>query len=650
MPFFNSSIHKITTSRCFCRARVSLSCDDGTAEEEGEEDERGPTSSCVIQDKDLLRKSTKSGLYVLDLLDSCALEPNATLYNQLFRKCTRFGKLREGRIAHAHFARSEFSQYLVVQNTVLNMYAKCGSLDEARKVFDEMVSRDMVSWTVLITGYAQSDRPSKALVLFPEMLRLGLQPNQFTFSSLLKAAGAVPNEGDGRQVQGVVIKCGFHSNVYVGSSLVDMYVRCGLIGEARFAFDSLTSKNEVSWNALIAGHARKGEGENAIGLFVKMQRESFRPTPFTYSSIFGACASTGALEQGKWVHTHMIKSGQELASFVGNTLLDMYAKSGSIEDAIKIFNRLRRRDVVSWNSMLTGCAQHGLGEETVQRFEQMLRVGIEPNAVTFLCVLTACSHAGLIDRGKYYFELMTKYKVEPDVSHYVTVVDLYGRAGQLDRAKEFIEGLPIEPTAAVWGALLGACRMHKNMELGAYAADRVFELDPHDSGPHVILYNMYASVGRLNDAARVKRMMRESGVKKEPACSWVEIENAVHVFMANDDAHPLREEIYKKWEEVNRKIKEIGYVPDASHVLFFADQEEREVKLQYHSEKLALSYALITTLPQSMIRIKKNIRVCGDCHSAFKFVSKVEEREIILRDKNRFHHFRNGICSCGDYW
>ncbi|PSS35767.1 Pentatricopeptide repeat-containing protein [Actinidia chinensis var. chinensis] len=614
------------------------------------EDEQLDASCCVIQDKDLLRKTQNSGLHVLDLIDRGALEPDPTLYNKLLNKCTQLGKLPEGRIVHAHFLRSQFNRYLVIQNTVLNMYAKCGSLEEARQVFDEMPNRDMVTWTALITGYSQNDKPHDALVLFPQMLRLGLWPNQFTFSSLLKAAGAVPSDRDGRQIHGFVVKYGFNSNVYVGSSLVDMYARCNLMDEAQFVFDCLLSKNDVSYNALIAGHARKDEGEHAIRLFWKMQREDFKPTHFTYSSVFSACANIGALEQGKWVHAHMIKSGQQLIAFVGNTLLDMYAKSGSIEDAKKVFDRLIRRDVVSWNSMLAACGQHGRGKETVERFEEMLRIGIDPNEVTFLCVLTSCSHAGLLDKGLYYFDLMKKYEVEPEVSHYVTIVDLLGRAGQLDRAERFIRNMPIKPTAAVWGALLGACRMHKNMELGAYAAERVFELDPHDSGPHVLLSNIYASAGRWTDAAKVRKIMKESGVKKEPACSWVEIENAVHMFVANDDSHPQIEEICKKWVEICERIKEIGYIPDTSHVLLFVDQQEREAKLQYHSEKLALAFALLNTPPGSTIRIKKNIRVCGDCHSAFKFVSKMVEREIILRDTNRFHHFGAGFCSCGDYW
>ncbi|KAF3451918.1 hypothetical protein FNV43_RR08014 [Rhamnella rubrinervis] len=610
-------------------------------------------ASRIIEDKDLLRKShgdSGTGLHVLDLIDRGSLEADRTLYNNLLKRCTQMGKLREGRIVHTHILNSQFRDDLVMQNTILNLYAKCGSLADARKLFDEMPVRDMVTWTALITGYSQNDQPEDALFLFPQMLRHGFEPNQFTLSSLLKASGGLPTDKHGRQLHAYCLKYGYVANVYVGSSLVDMYARCGHMVEAQSIFDGLVSKNEVSWNALIAGHARKGEGEHALKLFWKMQREDFKPTHFTYSSVLTACASTGSLEQGKWVHAHMIKSGGRLVAFAGNTLLDMYAKSGSIEDAKKVFSRLLKQDLVSWNSMLTGYAQHGLAKDTVHQFEEMLRIGIEPNDITFLCVLTACSHAGLLDEGQYYFELMEKYKVEPDVSHYVTMVDLLGRAGLLDQAERFVREMPIEPTAAVWGALLGACRMHKNMELGASAAERIFELDPHDSGPHILLYNIYASAGRWHDAAKVRKMMKESGVKKEPACSWVEIENAVHMFVANDDAHPQKEEIHKMWEKIQSKIKEIGYIPDTSHVLLFVDEREREVKLQYHSEKLALAFALINTPPGSTIRIKKNIRVCGDCHSAIKYVSKVVGREIILRDTNRFHHFRAGSCSCGDYW
>lgn len=559
-------------------------------------------------------------------------------------------KLKEGRIVHTHFLRSKFKSDLFIQNTIINMYAKCGSLSDAQKAFDEMRLKDMVTWTALITGYAQNDQAEEAIRLFPQMLQQGLKPNQFTFASLLKASGAAQSNEQGRQVHSFCVKYGCDLNVYVGSSLLDMYARYGDMKEANFVFDGLSCKNEVSCNALIAGYARKGAGEEALKQFWRMQRAGFEATHFTYSSVFSACASIGALEQGKWIHAHMIKSGCKLIAFVGNTLLDMYAKAGSIEDARKVFDRLDKNDVVSWNSMLTGCAQHGLGRETIRRFEDMLRIGIEPNEITFLCVLTACSHSGLLNEGQFYFELMKRYNVEPKVEHYVTIVDLLGRAGLLDQARRFINEMPIEPTAAVWGALLGACRMHRNMELGTYAAERVFELDPHDSGPPVLLSNIYASAGRWSDAARVRKMMKDIGVKKEPACSWVEIENSVHMFVANDDSHLQSEEIRKMWEKISGKIKEVGYVPDTNYVLLFVDQQEREAKLQYHSEKLALAFALLNTPPGAIIQIKKNIRMCGDCHSAIKCVSMVMEREIVVRDTNRFHHFSNGSCSCGDYW
>ncbi|KAK1415633.1 hypothetical protein QVD17_31417 [Tagetes erecta] len=615
------------------------------------EDEQGfDLASHVIQEKDYLKKSPNGSLRILDLIDQGLLEPDGKLYNQLFNKCTQLGKINEGKMVHDHFMKSRFSHYLVVQNTALNMYAKCDCLDDARKVFDKMRVRDMVTWTAMITGYSQNDKAEEALALFPEMLRVGMKPNQFTFSSVLKAAGARTNEREGEQVHGYCLKYGYELNVYVGSALVEMYCRYERMKEAHFVFDQLVEKNEVSWNSLIAAHARKSEGDKALTLFQKMQRHDYKPTHFTYSSIFSACASTGSLEQGKWMHAHMVKSGLKLIAFIGNTLLDMYAKSGSFDDAIRVFDRLVKPDVVSWNSMLTAYAQHGLGVKTLEHFEKMIKTGIEPNAVTFLCVLTACSHGGLLEKGEYYFELMKKSNIEPDVSHYVTMVDLLGRAGQLDRAVNFIKQLPIEPTSAIWGALLGACRMHKNMELGAYAAERVFELDPYDSGPHILLYNIYASAGKWNEASKVRKFMKEIGVKKEPACSWVEIENSVHMFVANDKSHPLQDEINKKWAKISEKIKEIGYVPDTSHVLLYVDEQEREVKLQHHSEKLALAFALLKTPPGSAIRIKKNIRVCGDCHSAFKFASLVVEREIILRDTNRFHHFKHGSCSCGDYW
>ncbi|CAN6479634.1 unnamed protein product [Victoria cruziana] len=518
LPFITSS--QFSTMACPDSSSDLGICDVG----------KGPTASgIIIQDKDLLRKSKRSpnGLYILDLMDDGRIQPDVQTYSRMLKKCTTMERLTEGRILHAHIMKSKFKNDLFFKNSIINMYAKCGSLEEAHSAFQNMSLRDMVSWTALLTGYSQNDRHEEAIMLFVEMLRHQMVPNQFTIASVLKACASAANVCMGRQVHSFSFKILCGANLYVGSALVDMYARCGDMNCAHEVFVGMPERNEVPWNALIAGYARKGEGENAFKQFWKMQQAGIEATHFTYSSVFSACASIGALEQGKWVHAHMIKTGHKLIAFMGNTLLDMYAKSGSIEDARKVFDRLSKAEVVSWNSMLTGCAQHGLGKEAVRRFEDMFQSGVVPNEVSFLCVLTACSHAGLLNEGKHYFELMKGYEINPLIEHYVTMIDLYGRAGLLDQAEQFIKDMPIKPTAAVWGALLGACRMHGNIELGKYAAERVFELDRHDSGPPVILSNIYASAGRYKEAARVRKMMKDVGVKKEPACSWVEIENFV---------------------------------------------------------------------------------------------------------------------------
>ncbi|PNT64803.1 pentatricopeptide repeat-containing protein At3g24000, mitochondrial [Brachypodium distachyon] len=589
-------------------------------------------------------------LHDLDHLDSGELAPTPRVYHAFITACAQSKNLDDARKIHAHLASSRFAGDAFLDNSLIHLYCKCGSVVEAHKVFDKMRNKDMVSWTSLIAGYAQNDMPAEAIGLLPGMLKGRFKPNGFTFASLLKAVGAYADSGIGGQIHALAVKCDWHEDVYVGSALLDMYARCGKMDMATAVFDKLDSKNGVSWNALISGFARKGDGETALMVFAEMQRNGFEATHFTYSSIFSALAGIGALEQGKWVHAHMIKSRQKLTAFVGNTMLDMYAKSGSMIDARKVFERVLNKDLVTWNSMLTAFAQYGLGKEAVSHFEEMRKSGIYLNQISFLCILTACSHGGLVKEGKHYFDMIKEYNLEPEIEHYVTVVDLLGRAGLLNYALVFIFKMPMEPTAAVWGALLAACRMHKNAKVGQFAADHVFQLDPDDSGPPVLLYNIYASTGHWDAAARVRKMMKATGVKKEPACSWVEIENSVHMFVANDDTHPRAEEIYKMWDEISMKIRKEGYVPDMDYVLLHVDEQEREANLQYHSEKIALAFALIQMPAGATIRIMKNIRICGDCHSAFKYISKVFEREIVVRDTNRFHHFSNGFCSCGDYW
>ncbi|EPS69920.1 hypothetical protein M569_04841, partial [Genlisea aurea] len=566
-------------------------------------------------------------------------------YGKLFKMCTVLGKLEEGRMVHSHFLASRFRSSPVVQNTVINMYAKAGNLELARKVFDEMIDRDMVSYTMLVAGFSQINEFRKALEVYGDMIREGLHPNEFSFGSALKSAGGLKSDDAGRSLHGSCIKYGHDFNVYVGSALVDMYARCTRMEDAEKTFDGLKNRNEACWNSLIAAYAREGDAPNALKLFSEMKRSGLEPTHYTYSSIFSACAECGSLEQGKWAHADMLKSGVESAAFVGNTLVAMYGRGGSVEDAEKVFRRLAWKDVVSWNSMLTACTQHGLGREAVGLFEEMRGGGFRPDGVTFLCVVAACSHAGLVEEGlRYAEEMEVGYGYRPSAAHYAAAVDLLGRSGELERAERCIREMKVEPTAGVWKALLGACRVHGDAEMAAYAAERVFRLDPLDAGPRVLLANAYAAAGRPGDAGRVRAAMKRSGVRKEPGCSWVELANAVHVFVAGDYSHPLGEEIRRKWEELREGCRRFGYAAAA------AEEGNDRVRRRRHSEKLALAFSLISTAAGVPIVIKKNMRVCGDCHTAFKFVSRLVGREIVLRDINRFHRFGHGRCNCNDFW
>uniref|UniRef100_UPI0040747504 Synthetic PPR-DYW protein n=1 Tax=synthetic construct TaxID=32630 RepID=UPI0040747504 len=579
------------------------------------------------------------------------IKPDNYTFPFVLKACASLSSLKEGKQIHGHVIKSGFESDVYVQSALIDMYAKCGELEDARKVFDEMPERNVVSWNAMISGYAQNGQSEEALELFREMQQEGIKPSEFTFCSVLSACASLGSLEMGKQIHGYVIKSGFESIVFVGNALIDMYAKCGSIEDARKVFDEMPERTVVSWTAMISGYAQNGQSEEALELFREMQREGVKPDEVTLPSVLSACANLGALEQGKQIHAYVIKSGFESDVFVGSALIDMYAKCGSIEDARKVFDKMPERDVVSWNAMIAAYAQHGHGKEALQLFQQMQQEGVKPSEVTFTSILSACSHAGLVDEGHHYFESMSPdYGITPRVEHYGCMVDLLGRAGRLDEAEDLIKSMPFQPNVVVWGTLLGACRVHGDVERGERAAERILELDPESAAPYVLLSNIYAAAGRWDEAAKVRKLMKERGVKKEPGCSWIEVNNKVHEFVAGDKSHPQTKEIYAELERLSKQMKEAGYVPDTKFVLHDVEEEEKEQLLCYHSEKLAIAFGLISTPPGTPLRIIKNLRVCGDCHTATKFISKIVGREIVVRDANRFHHFKDGVCSCGDYW
>jgi pentatricopeptide repeat protein len=416
-------------------------------------------------------------------------------------------------------------------------------------------------------------------------------------------------------------------------------------------FSKMVDKDVVSWTSLVTGYSHNGSYEEAIKLFCKMRISGVYPDQIAVASVLSACAELTVMDFGQQIHATLVKSGLESSLSVDNSLVTMYAKCGSIVDANRAFDNMPTRDVISWTALIVGYAQNGRGKHSLQFYDQMIATGTKPDYITFIGLLFACSHNGLLGSGRAYFEAMDKvYGIKPGPEHYACMIDLLGRSGKLAEAKGLLNQMVVAPDAVVWKALLAACRVHKELELGEMAAKNLFELEPMNSMPYVMLSNMYSAAGKWEDAARIRRLMRSRGICKEPGYSWIETNSKVSTFMSEDRNHPLRNEIYSKIDEIIMLIKEAGYVPDMSFALHDTDDEVKELGLAYHSEKLAVAFGLLTVPQGAPIRIFKNLRVCGDCHTAMKYTSKVYARHIILRDSNCFHHFTEGRCSCGDYW
>lgn len=402
---------------------------------------------------------------------------------------------------------------------------------------------------------------------------------------------------------------------------------------------------------MIMGYVDEGYDEEALELAFQMQRSGIEPNDYTFASILIACSNISVLEKGKQVHALIIKAGFESHISVKSGLVTMYSKCGSIEDARQTFDSLDKGDVVSWTAIIAAYAQHGPGIEALKLFGQMQQQGVKPDHVTLIGLLSACSNAGLVDEGWHYFNSMDKdHGIEPTVEHYACIVDLFGRAGRLDEAEDFINKMPLKPDAVVWGALLGACKVHGNIELGKRVSECLLELEPQCVGTHILLANIYAADGRWVDAVNVRQIMKDKGLRKQPGRSWIEVQNTVHTFVADDKSHPQSREIYAMLDRLLEQIEEAGFVPDTNCVLHDVEEEQKEYIVSHHSEKLAIAFGLISTPPGTSIRISKNLRICADCHTATKLISKIVEREIVTRDANRFHHFKDGLCSCGDYW
>lgn len=533
-----------------------------------------------------------------------------------------------------------------------------------------------------MNSYCQSGLFDCVFDLFEEMKRSSVEPDGMILSIVLSACGRTGYISYGKAIQDFITEKNIALDSHLLSSLIAMYASCGSmdlaqqlfnkmspsnliastamvsgyskhgrIEDARLIFDQMVEKDLVCWSAMISGYAESDWPQEALRLFTEMQALGIRPDQVTILSVISACAHLGALDQANWIHIYVDKNGFGGALPVNNALIDMYAKCGSLERARGVFEKMPRRNVISWTSMISAFAMHGDASEALSFFNQMKDENIKPNDVTFIGVLYACSHAGLVEEGRRIFaSMINEYNLAPKQEHYGCMVDLFGRANLLREALEMVETMPMAPNVVIWGSLMAACRVHGENELGEFAAKQLLQLEPGHDGALVVLSNIHAKERRWDDVRKVRNLMKDNGVLKERGYSRIELNSEVHEFLMADRSHKQADKIYEKLDEVVSDLKLAGYAPNTCNVLVDLEEEEKKEVVLWHSEKLALCYGLIGQNNSSSIRIVKNIRICDDCHTFMKLVSKVYGKEIVVRDRTRFHHYKDGVCSCKDYW
>ncbi|KAL3502569.1 hypothetical protein ACH5RR_037018 [Cinchona calisaya] len=689
-------------------------------------------------------------------------------YARLFQECARHDRLDLGQALHHHMLTHETTSpvELYTTNHLINMYAKCGDLCTAHKIFDEMPEKNVVTWTSLISGYSQHGKVDECFSMFSDLLSY-YRPNDFAYTSVLSICDGYR----GRQVHAVIIKSGFSACVFVANALISMYWKSREMGfcriynrnkieEAWRVFSEMEFRNLVTWNSMIAGFQMWGQCSKAINFFTSMcrdgvgfdratlvcvlsafsesdevvyfsslkccfqihgvvikagykldvavvtallntysslggevgdcyklfldtngcrdvvlwtgiitafadrnpeealllfnllRRQGLTPDCYAFSIVLKACGGLVNDKHALSVYCLVIKAGFTNTVVLQNASIHAFARCGSVARAMVIFDEMSIRDVVSWNSIIKAYALHGQGKQALNLFKQM---DVEPDATTFVALLSACSHSGMVNEGNEIFYTMSeRYGVVPQLDHYACMVDILGRAGQLLEAVKIIRKMPVEPDYVVWSALLGACRKHGETQLANFAVSKLRELDPENSLGYVIMSNIYCSTGSFDEAGLMRKKMKVLRIQKEPGLSWTGIGNHVHEFVSGGGGHPQRDTIRTNTKELVGKLKKLGYVPETSLAMRDIEEEHKEEELYYHSEKLALVFALMTASDlnchSGAVSIVKNIRICLDCHNFMKLASDLIQREIVVRDSNRFHNFTKGFCSCNDYW
>ncbi|KAK7271814.1 hypothetical protein RJT34_28023 [Clitoria ternatea] len=556
------------------------------------------------------------------------------------------------RVVHARVVKSLDFRDGFIGDQLVTCYVSMGSTPDAQKLFDEMPHKDFVSWNSLVSGFSKRGDLGNCMSVFSTMkseMALGL--NELTLISVISACASGKARDEGCYLHCCAVKLGMELEVKLVNALINMYGKFGCVESAFKLFWALAEKNIVAWNSMVAVWTQNGIPDEAFNYFNMMRVSGLLPDEATMVSLLQVCEKLPVGRLVEAIHGVIFTCGLDENVAIATTLLNLYSKLGRLNSSHKVFAEIRKPDKVALTAMLAGYAMHGRGREAIEFFERTVRDGMEPDHVTFTHLLCACSHSGLVEEGKCYFQIMADvYGVQPRLDHYSCMVDLLGRRGLLNDAHKLIKNMPIEPNSGVWGALLGACRVYHNIDLGKEAAENLIALDPSDPRNYIMLSNIYSSAGLWSDASKVRALMKTKVLTKIPGYSFIEHGNKIHCFVVDDCSHPDSDKIHMKLDEVMRKIQEVGFVSETKSILHDVDEEVKIDMINKHSEKIALAYGLLVSSADMPIIITKNLRICCDCHNTAKFVSLLEKRTIIIRDSKRFHHFSDGLCSCSDYW
>lgn len=577
---------------------------------------------------------------LLHVMSSQGVSVPVDTFHRLLKGCIAQNYLELGRRVHALTVQIGCDLKSYVANHLIRMYGSQGCLDEACVVFSKLPSPNVFAWESIIKANADHGKAEQAIQLYLHMRQSGLKPNEYIMVAVLNACASLGNVATGIVVHDHLVESGQSGNIFIGCALVDMYAKCGSLRDARRVFDEMPTRDLVTWNAMIAGCVQQGHYQEALDLYSRMQHDGLlSANRSTYVAVLKACGMVGAINEGKQIHSQLMVQGLEGDTLLGNALVGMYSKCGTLKDAQKAFDRIRNKDVVTWTSLIDAYGHRNDCNTAMQCFNKMRDQGVDPDAATFACLIVACSHVGLVEEGQHYMRMMTEqYGIIPDTQHYNCMADLFSRSGRLDEAELIVRTMPLKESFPGWMSLLSSCKRYSNVELGRLCFDRLVEQEPLEGAAYVLMLDIYAIAGRWKEFNNVKNMMESAGAQKKPARASIAVNHKIQEFIVGEQRTDSSAKLQSLRMEAANKITPL-------QVGSFSNDDA----LCGHAEKLALAFGLLNTEKGSTLVVTKNLRMCTACHSGTKLLSKVEKREIVVRDAHRVHHFKDGFCSCGDH-